>query len=79
MPRILAAAAFALFLASAAHADMPPPAVPEAVGLSSERLGRITSTFEAEIASGALPGLQVVVQRQGRVAYAETFGVRSGR
>ena len=76
MTRILAAAAFALALAGAARADMPTAAVPEAVGLSSERLGRITSVFEAEIASGALPGAQVLIQRQGRLAYAETFGVR---
>ena len=76
MTRIFAAAAFALALATAAHADMPPSALPEAVGLSSERLARITSVFEAEIASGALPGVQVLIQRQGRLAYAETFGVR---
>ena len=77
MKRTIAFAALLwLGLAGAAVADFPPTAVPEAVGLSNERLARIGAKLEADIAAGLLPGALVLVQRRGRLAYFETFGVQ---
>ena len=50
--------------------------MPEDVGLSSERLARIRSSMDREIASGMLPGGVLGIMRQGRLAYLESFGVR---
>jgi CubicO group peptidase (beta-lactamase class C family) len=51
-------------------------AEPGDVGLSSERLGRIRTALEREIASGLLPGAVVAITRAGRLAYFESFGFR---
>ena len=83
MSRLVAAAAASLLIFShslllfAAAAEPPLPiAVPEAVGLSSERLARIGRTVEADVAAGRLPGAVVAVVRHGRLAYYEAFGFR---
>ena len=73
---IAVAALLWLVLAGAAVADFPPTAVPEAVGLSSERQARIGARLEADVAAGLLPGALVLVQRRGRRAYFQTFGVQ---
>ncbi|BBK39102.1 penicillin-binding protein [Allostella sp. ATCC 35155] len=60
-----------------AAADPPlPTAVPEAVGMSGERLGRIARVLEADIAAGRIPGAVVAVARRGKLAYYEAFGFR---
>jgi CubicO group peptidase (beta-lactamase class C family) len=59
----------------AAAADLP-TAGPEAVGLSSERLERVTAVLEHAVASGELPGAVALVARQGRVAYHRSFGMQ---
>lgn len=66
-------AASLLTMASALAAPMP-RAKPETVGFSSQRLQRLTDTFNADVASGKIPGAVVLVARQGRVAYLQTFG-----
>ena len=53
-----------------------PRAKPEAVGLSSERLKRLTARFEQGVATGEIPGAIVCVSRRGKVAYEQTFGLR---
>ncbi len=53
-----------------------PTARPEEVGLSSERLGRISTLLRDKAASGHVPGGVWVVMRNGRVAHHEAFGVR---
>ena len=54
--RILAAA-FGLFACSAAFAADPlPRAKPEDVGLSNERLARISAVLKADIEAGRIPG-----------------------
>lgn len=55
---------------------LPRAARPEDVGLSSERLQRITATFTGYVKDGRLPGGVVMVLRKGRVAYHQAFGVR---
>ena len=51
-----------------------PKASPESVGMSSERLEKITSTFKQEIADKKLPGAVVMVARKGKLVYAQNFG-----
>jgi CubicO group peptidase (beta-lactamase class C family) len=63
-------------LAAAVHAGELPRAKPEAVGLSSERLGRITAMLRADSEKGTIPGAVLLVARQGKVAYFEAIGVR---
>ena len=81
--RTLRTHTFWLFLLVAWSLPQPAPAQqalpttsPEAVGLSSERLARLTDTFEGYVADGRLPGAVVLVARRGQVAYLKTFGLR---
>jgi CubicO group peptidase (beta-lactamase class C family) len=71
-----AALLLAASIAPRASAGELPRAKPEAVGLSSERLQRLTDTFEADVRSGAIPGAVVLVARKGKVAYLRSFGFR---
>ncbi|MFP6757995.1 MAG: serine hydrolase [Alphaproteobacteria bacterium] len=77
MIKRLAAFVAALMLANGAWAQFPDTAVPESVGLSSEGLAKLGAVLQAEIDSGALPGVSVMIQRRGRIAYFETFGVQN--
>ena len=49
-------------------------AAPEQVGMSSERLGRITTMLKKEIADGKLPGAVVMVARKGKIIYSDAIG-----
>jgi CubicO group peptidase (beta-lactamase class C family) len=49
-------------------------ATPEQVGMSAERLGRITTMLKKEIADGKLPGAVVIVARKGRIIYSDAIG-----
>ena len=49
-------------------------ATPEQVGMSAERLGRITTMLKKEIADGKLPGAVVMVARKGRIIYSDAIG-----
>jgi CubicO group peptidase (beta-lactamase class C family) len=59
-------------------ADAPtaqlPRAEPEAVGMSSARLGRIIPTLNAKVEAGQLPGAVVAVARRGRLVFHEAVG-----
>lgn len=48
---------------------------PESVGLSSERLGRVSSWLGAQITSERLAGASVLIGRRGQVAFFETRGL----
>ena len=52
-----------------------PRARPADVGLSQERLDRITAAMESSVAKGHLAGAIGVVARKGRIAYWETVGM----
>ncbi len=52
-----------------------PAAKPEDVGLSSERLQRITKMIERRIAAGQLAGAVTIVGRRGKVAHHVAQGV----
>jgi CubicO group peptidase (beta-lactamase class C family) len=80
MKRIIRAALlpFALVwaaLASIAAAEGLPGAKPEEVGLSSERLGRVTEMLRTNIAVGEIPGAVLLIARHGKIAYFENLGV----
>src|SRR3982074_2594794 len=49
-------------------------ATPEQVGMSLERLGRITPMLKKEIAGGKLPGAVVMVARKGKIIYSDAIG-----
>ena len=66
-------------LPALAGADALPTATPEAVGLSSQRLARVTEVVKGEIAKGQYPGAVALVARRGKIAYFEAFGQRDPR
>lgn len=65
-----------LFLGFALNAQEMPTAKPEDVGLSSERLTRLTNTFQAYAADKKMAGSVILVARHGKVAYFNAFGKR---
>jgi len=68
--------ALVLLVVPAAGAADLAVAKPEQVGLSSERLARITEILRTDVEKGRLPGAVAVVVRKGRVAYFEAVGFR---
>ena len=72
---LLTLVSFAL-LAGVVWAQGLPTAKPEEVGLSSERLERVSRALRSEIEAGKIPGAVALVARKGRVVYFESFGVR---
>jgi CubicO group peptidase (beta-lactamase class C family) len=77
--RVRAAAVLVLlvvFTAVTAHAQVLSSATPEQVGLSSERLARLTGMLKADTDKGVIPGAVLLVARHGKVALFEAMGVR---
>jgi CubicO group peptidase (beta-lactamase class C family) len=74
--RILAGA-FGLLACSAAFAADPlPRAKPEDVGLSSERLARISAVLKADIEAGRIPGAVIAIARHGKLVALDAYGWR---
>ena len=65
-----------ILTATVAFAQGLPTTSPEAVGLSSARLARVTELVKGEIAKGRYPGAVALVARRGKVAYFEALGQR---
>ena len=65
-----------VLLSPAAWAADLAVAKPEQVGLSSERLARITELIRTDVEKGRFPGAVAVVARKGRIAYFEAAGFR---
>jgi CubicO group peptidase (beta-lactamase class C family) len=73
--RTLLALLFALFVLPAlCRAQSLGLAKPEDVGFSRERLDRIASTLNANIANGEIPGATLLIVRNGKIAFYESFG-----
>ena len=72
--RLLLATVTALALPLAAIAGAVPRATPEEVGLSSERLGRITEVVRRHIDAGDVSGAVTLVARRGHIAHFEAQG-----
>lgn len=65
---------FAAFSLVASGAEIPRTS-PEKVGLSHERLDRVTRALKADVERGHLAGAIGVVARNGKIAYWETVGM----
>ena len=75
--RLALAALFFILVASIAGAQGIPQATnPGEVGLSTERLNRISAWIQADVDKGIVPGAVVMVLRKGKIAYYEAFGYR---
>lgn len=72
-------AALVIVLALAAstlvHAGPLPQTDPHKVGLSQERLDRITAAMKADYEAGRIAGAVALVARRGQVAYLESVGM----
>lgn len=63
------------YLAVAALAQgLPKGSRSEDVGFSSERLKRLTRSFQADVEKGKIPGAVILLARNGKVAYFEAVG-----
>ncbi len=74
-----ARAVFGLFLLGAAvtaPAQSLQPAAPESVGLSTERLQRLSNALQKYVYDGQVAGSVTLVARRGSVAYFQAFGER---
>ena len=60
--------------AAGVWAQALPTAEPDTVGMSSERLDRIGTAFEAEVGRGELPGAVIMVARDGQLVYTAAVG-----
>ena len=70
-------AAAGLLLAAPAFADDPlPRAEPAEAGLSDARLERLTAVVRADVEKGRIPGVVMLVARDGRLAHLESVGWR---
>ena len=67
---------FSFVLFAPGWAQGLPTAKPEQVGLSSERLERVSRALRSEIEAGKIPGAVALVARKGQIVYFESFGVR---
>ncbi len=61
-------------LTGAARAAELPREKPEALGLSSTQLGKITARMKQDVEKGAIPGAVLLVARHGKIAYFEAVG-----
>lgn len=78
MARLVAvsAALVAVLFTTLVWADALPTAKPEDVGLSTDRLARVTQVLKAEAARDQYPGAVALVARKGKIAYFESVGQR---
>ncbi len=53
-----------------------PVSSPEDVGMSAERLERMSAKMHEYVDQGKLAGMTVVIARHGNIAYSENFGMR---
>jgi CubicO group peptidase (beta-lactamase class C family) len=59
---------------AAATAPALPEVKPAAVGLSTERLQKMSAAFREEVKAGNIPGAIILIARKGRIAHFETIG-----
>ena len=74
--RGIAASAILFVTVSGAFAEGPITAKPEETGFSSAGLARIDAYLKNEIAENRIPGAIMMIQRNGKIAYFNSFGVR---
>src|ERR1700674_5873452 len=62
--------------AGAVCAGPLPEAAPEDVGISSQRLERLTRTMQQTVDNGDLAGVVVLIARKGKLVYQKAFGMQ---
>ena len=72
--RTVALACIVLASVCSAVAQPLPVARPESVGMSTQRLEKITAALNQDVADKKLPGAVVMVARKGKLVYSQTFG-----
>jgi len=70
------AGAAVVFAATLALAQDLPSARPEQVGLSPERLAKVSAWMKSEVDKKKVPGAVLLIARQGKVAHFEAVGVQ---
>jgi CubicO group peptidase (beta-lactamase class C family) len=73
--RVTTTTAVVLAVAAGLAAQGMPPAKPEAVGISSERLRRLSGVMKQYVDDGRIAGVVTLVARGGRVAHLEAVGL----
>ena len=66
-----------LLAAAAARADISAPLAPapaEQVGMSKQKLERITTAFKQEVEQDKLPGVVIMLARKGTLVYSNAIG-----
>ena len=66
-----------LFICTLTDAQGLPVAVPNAVGMSAEKLDQIDALVNKDIADKKLPGAVVIVGHKGKIVYRKAFGNRA--
>jgi CubicO group peptidase (beta-lactamase class C family) len=74
--RVAVAAVAFVFIASNACAEGPVVASPGEAGFSAAGLARIDAYIKNEIDQNKIPGAILMIQRNGKTAYFNSFGVR---
>jgi CubicO group peptidase (beta-lactamase class C family) len=73
---IIVAAMLALAKPAFAKPNDPlPPAAPESVGVSSQKLAQIDVALQREIGLKTMPGAVVAIARKGKLVYYKAFGM----
>ena len=67
----------AISITSSAWANGLPTANPESVGVSSERLGRLSESMQRYVDSNQLAGTVSLIARKGKVIHLESQGWKS--
>jgi CubicO group peptidase (beta-lactamase class C family) len=62
---------------SAPQTPSLPQSNPEAIGLSTARLQKLSDAFKREVDKGTLPGATVLVARKGQIGWFEAIGRQS--
>jgi CubicO group peptidase (beta-lactamase class C family) len=73
--KLIALLALATSLSVSALAQgLPKAASPEEIGISTQRLKRLSAAFQSDVDKGVIPGAVVLVARGGKVAFFDAFG-----
>ena len=76
MRKLKCACLLLFFITTLAFGQGLPMAVPEAVGVSAERLERIRPVMQSYVDKGNLLGFLTVVARRGKIVHFETIGMQ---
>jgi CubicO group peptidase (beta-lactamase class C family) len=75
LPKLIAVLAMATSLSVSALAQgLPKAGSPEEIGISTQRLKRLSAAFQSDVDKGVIPGAVVLIARDGKVAFFDVFG-----